>query len=486
MIKKQTRLQDRWSTFKDSCRISKSRYPHGTKAALGLSGTALALLSLLLWNKFYVALPDFRVTADHPDTWYRIIIVAGPLIMLSGALYYITRLIHLLPWRTALLIVVTAFLLFTAVAITTPPTASQDVYWGLLLSKGFSQQGLNPYMTTPADLSGDAWSQPVLAWRSVSMIYGPLWVLFLSGLTYYTTSLSIALLLIKLTMAVCVAATGLVLWKILRRDRSPEQSTAALTLFLWNPFIIQVALIDAHNDVPMMLSFCLSYYLLIRRYETLSFAALFFGGLIKYVSWLMLPIPLIMLIGRIGLRRSIAPLLWMGSAAAVVTFLCYLPFGNPLHLTSGLAKIWDLGDLPGMELTGSFFLNSVLGMNSGSIRFTGFAIALLLELILVMRNRIGAAYIWPIATLLFLGTPWFAPWYVLWIFPLVLLAYPSWIFVILGISLLMMNEIVTPMFFSTLASTMVLMGAAFWIMARYPIRLMNKLQDIDISQHPIK
>ena len=98
------------------------------------------------------------------------------------------------------------------------------------------------------------------------MIYGPIWALIVSAATWLASSLGTALVFMKLLGVAILAISGKLLWDCMGvMGFTDLKKCTLLTLFLWNPFVIQITVVDVHNDSLLMLCFLASYLFLLKK-----------------------------------------------------------------------------------------------------------------------------------------------------------------------------------------------------------------------------
>jgi hypothetical protein len=386
---------------------------------------AVAIFVLFVLHKFQVARPEIldphRSIATTDRLRLYALLLSAAFVLFCGAL----QIARHVPWRTFLPIALLLFAGTAIVATLTLPTRSQDVYWNLLLAKGWTERGLNPYTTPPARLEDDPWSGTVEAWRRLPMTHGPLWVLFLGSVTALHLPLLMSLRLVKGAALVALAGSGLLVWKILGvRGFAPDRKAALIASLALNPFVIQTVLIDAHNDVYVMLSILGSHLLLLRRKPAESALCLIAGGFVKFVPWLLLPFPLLQLLRSRGARRGLAQILGLLLAGAALGAVLYAPFGFSPEVFTGLRSELTERGWSGFYWPGSVLLAHAFSLGPAGLRAAGMVAGLIALSVAVVLDRPSWGYTVPYALILFFGTAAFHPWHALWLFPLLALSIP--------------------------------------------------------------
>lgn len=394
--------------------------------------TFLVLGGLLLVALFYtsateIALPGFRVPQRYYDADMRRL--GSLFILMCGSYALIIPMVTFLKhWseRMILTVLLGIFSLMAICAVWSHPTGSQDIYWSLLLAKGLSQYQQNPYQTSPAQLSFDDWSGTVEMWRDLPMIYGPLWVVVLTGITALGLSLGGTLIVVKLVSLTLLIGLGWIFWKIMILHNFTKLRRYQLLLLLaWNPVIFQLFIVDVHNDIFTLFGILLSYYFLLKRGYAWSIAALLVVGLVKYIPWFIIPVPLFFWMkAQSTWPRKLWVVFGTGCASIVFIFLAYAPFGFSLLNLAGITNEFSQRGTEVSAIYLAYLLEYGIHLSISQIRLISLAAGLIAMGWSLKRGKILLGYTLPyIAILLF--TTWFQPWYLLWIFPLLALYVPT-------------------------------------------------------------
>lgn len=318
----------------------------------------------------------------------------------------------------AIVVIAATCLGVIVVLATTMPNRSIDARWNLLLSRGFTEYGLSPYETTPRELKDDAWADIDINWWDYRMTHGPLWVGYQNIITRFASTVQSAVFWQRLTTLPLLAGSLLVLWELMRdQGRSWTMRTKVMAALILSPFIIQTVLLDLHNDVWMMLGILLSYYLLTRKKFLLSIWLLIVVGFVKYISWLLIPIPVIALMREsINWRVKWATLFILTVLWGGLFYLLYLPYGSfNFHVFGQLEVIIRQGGLNHSLLGTAVIIRMLPAINLTALRLIGFGMGFFMIGWLAVRRRYLLAYTLPLSLILFFATPWFVPWYMCWL-----------------------------------------------------------------------
>jgi hypothetical protein len=191
----------------------------------------------------------------------------------------------------------TAALFFVAIVV--KPIGSVDNYWNTLMSRGWTQYGQNPYLTTPNDLSLDPiFPRTAKEWRGTSMMYGPLWMLFSAIPTFLLTKADAALLGMKALVSAGYIGGGLLLFAYLRRRKNPH-ANLFLTFWMLNPVGLFEVANAGHNEGLLVLPLAVLAIGLLEKRPRLILSGLTAAVLIKIWPACLLPAAL----GIKGARR---------------------------------------------------------------------------------------------------------------------------------------------------------------------------------------
>lgn len=324
------------------------------------------------------------------------------------------------------------------------PLYSQDIYWNLHHTKAFMDHGINPYLTTPntfpSQLNFD-FDYLIKAWRDLSMTYGPV-NMYLFSIGVVSKNININLLLIKTFITIL---TVLVLY-LSRKTKFLDLS--AFYLFMFNPILHIMALIDAHNDFFVMVFLFGSYLLIKGKFFFLSFLLLMLSLLTKFVTIVVFPGFLVYILLTKGMRYTLFLLLF----GVAVVLLCYFPFlglnntGENMEshaslytqlssIFEGLRFQYKLGEVgyggSGLQAMPLVILLKPL-IKMGYIKMIGAVFSVLLSIYYFSQKKILEAYMWPLLILPMFFS-WYFPWYQLWTLPLMAKYFRSGTFALLTI-----------------------------------------------------
>ena len=318
--------------------------------------------------------------------------------------------------RLSVIIMVLAAIIYCALAVQ-PPSQSQDLYWHLLVTKGSVVYHQDPYLTKPNELLSDPWAPSVLGWRNSQTTHGPLWVTLLSGIVALSpTSLIGAYSLVKLLFAL-VLCLCLLLWRsIIQPHVQKKDLPVLLGVMAFNPLLLQHVLIDGHSDILVMAGILVSYFCLQKMKFTSSIAALILAGSVKFIPWILLPIPIFVLWRSSASRWSkLRTTLFSIACGSLLFAVMYAPYGWTALNPPGLITEMTIRGETSSMLPGSLLLSALFHLSVTQLRIAGTLLFGVTMAYFLYRQKITHAYVIPILVLFFWGTSWFMSWYILWV-----------------------------------------------------------------------
>ncbi|MFQ5400308.1 MAG: polyprenol phosphomannose-dependent alpha 1,6 mannosyltransferase MptB [Anaerolineae bacterium] len=235
--------------------------------------------------------------------------------------------------------ILAAAFLFGLPLIITFPFNATDVFRYEIRGRIASIYHQNPFAVPPDTFPDDPYLPLAGEWAGETSPYGPIWELTAAALSGVSrSSFYLGLILFKgLGLLVHMAITA-VIWQVLREAGAARRSALTM-LWGWNPVLLLVLVVDAHNDGLMLLWLMLGFWMVRRGRPSLGFLLMSLAPLSKPIG--LLPLPWFFLViwrelpdGRARLRFGLLALL--GAAAAV--WLTFLPFGSPLDLAHRLLR----------------------------------------------------------------------------------------------------------------------------------------------------
>lgn len=306
------------------------------------------------------------------------------------------------------------------------PVGSVDNYWNTLMSRGWTQYGRNPYLTTPNDLSDDPlFPRTAREWRRTSMMYGPLYVLAAAVPTVTLSNAIAAMLGMKALVNAGYIAGGLLLYRHLRR-RKNMNANLFLAAWLLNPVGFFEIANAGHNEGLLVLPLSVMAVGLLEKRPRLVLPGLAAAALIKIWPACLLPAAL----GVKGTR--IRDWLYGAAISAAMTVAAFAVFWHGWDIFQPLFN--RLTDMNARNFSPGYALLTLATMGASSRAYSEhvavitFFATLALALgtavagFLAWRGRIsatGAARL-IIAVFLLVSLNWLQPWYLLAALPFIL------------------------------------------------------------------
>jgi hypothetical protein len=374
-----------------------------------------------------LAAPARDLNALAPSPWQGLV-YAALVTALFGAYWSALMRVRCRPRAPRARLVLLAAAAYCLPLLTAFPINATDLFRYAIRGRVASIYGASPFSTPPAVFAADPFLPLAGEWAGETSPYGPLWEGLAAGVTAAApTDLWTNLLAFKVLMAAAHLATGIVLWRLVRRQSADaRRSIAVLLAWTWNPALLLTFVMDGHNDALMLFWLVLGFGLMAsgRRVVGVLVAAL--GALTKPIG--VLALPFMFLAGWSELRewrQRRRFLALAGGGVVVLAGLVFLPFGSPLSLAARLLR--EAGEVAGFSpATLLVLVLTRLGADGAleTVGFAGtilFAAALLLLLWFSGRGRPvrrGMAdaflvYVWQALA--------FRIWYAVWPFPWLLL-----------------------------------------------------------------
>ncbi|MCL4552727.1 MAG: hypothetical protein M1305_04140, partial [Candidatus Marsarchaeota archaeon] len=322
--------------------------------------------------------------------------------------------------------------LFAVTLLFLPVLFSHDLFSYIIYGRIFSVYQNNPYTTVPIEVATDPFIKFV-DWKGVPSVYGPVWTIFSVILTTIGgANVSLQVLAFKSGAIALHLANVFLVWQMLSKLNPRWRATGTL-LYAWNPLTAIEFAGNGHNDVMMLFFVFLSVYAYVNNRKYLGLAFLTLSVLTKFITVLLLPMYILLLLRKEADNRSRG---WLLVRSAVIIGVLF--FGLWLPFWAGFSTVFALKSAPAL----SEYVNSLpqvvfwgvrsllqfvfqisdleaystgdLIVRYGSEIFFGiFMIRMLVDTRTydhMLSNWFKALFVY----LVFIGT-WFWPWYVTWL-----------------------------------------------------------------------
>lgn len=320
-------------------------------------------------------------------------------------------------------------LLFALTLVPIYPVGGLDLFLYIFQGRIYSQHHLSPYVVTPQDFSADPFFTYASWWVSPST-YGPVW----TSITGITASLGgdtlwLSMILFKVLVVVFFLASVALVYLILSRV-SPAAAMRGTFLVAWNPLILFEIAGNGHNDIVMAFFLLLAIYFVVEGHWALVLPSLAASALVKYITVLLAPIFLILLLRqRMERRRKVALVGANVALSALVVAFFLRPFGAGWAFST----LWHLEEL---------FWNSPASLLAQSLQgqfpvptaktivkvltASGIAVATMAQTLVFLKEgarsssllRLALYSCYQIIFFYLVLSPIFAPWFMVWLLPL--------------------------------------------------------------------
>lgn len=397
-------------------------------ALLSLAGYAvMGVAAPLIPFVKRLALADIRTFAPWP---WRMLAYAALLCLLFGLYWQAYRWVERRPRPPALAAILLPALLFGLPLLLTFPFNATDVFRYWLNGRIMVVYGQSPYHILPNQLLDDPLMRLAGEWAKYSSPYGPLWELVSAGLARIAPhDLLLGVILLKALGVLTHLALTCLIW-LAMPSASPGTRAGRTLLWAWNPALLLNFVVNAHNDLLMLLWLVLGLVFIRRGRPTAGLIVMLLAPLTKPSG--LLPIPFFLIACLRDAASTSARLkltLTVAAAGLALTWLAFLPFGSPLELMPEVARAANAGGGYSLPVMLALVLPR-LGLRVPARLWSLGALTLLalLALWLAWRTWRGRSPLRAAADMnagyLLLSTK-FRIWYASWVFPWLLLDAPA-------------------------------------------------------------
>ncbi|MFZ1401163.1 MAG: polyprenol phosphomannose-dependent alpha 1,6 mannosyltransferase MptB, partial [Candidatus Promineifilaceae bacterium] len=220
-----------------------------------LAGLGYGLLLLALFGLYWLAFRLVQAGKARPSLWF----LGGTAVLLALPL------------------------------LQTYPINANDLYRYVIRGRVSSVYEQSPYAAPPNAFPDDPFLPLAGEWAGETSPYGPLWELLAAGITRITQdNLLAGMLAFKAVGLLAHLACGWLIWWQLAQA-SPARRRGLTLLWLWNPALLLMFVVDAHNDVLMILWQLVAIGCWRRERPLLTLLFLLLGALTKPIGLLPLP-----------------------------------------------------------------------------------------------------------------------------------------------------------------------------------------------------
>lgn len=325
-------------------------------------------------------------------------------------------------------------LVVSVIFILVLPFLSSDVFYYLGIGRLDGAYNQNPYYTNikefveQGDNSQYLQKDSVLAkgyqncWSDTTVVYGPVWTLICKVIAILSFgSINWGLLIFKIANLMVHLGNCYLLYKI-------SNKKIFTLLYGINPFILIEGIACVHNDIFVVFFMLMTLYFLVKRKNLiLSIVFLAIATAIKYFTIIMLPFIIIYYFRQEKPKKRFIRCIQYGCLFLIVMIIPYVFYIRDIQVLSGILTqqeklsksvyliINEYFTEPRMDVnfvktflleifTIIYFFTCIILLNKKNIRF---------------RDEMKKANYFIMAFLFLLITN-FQPWYIMWLFPLLI------------------------------------------------------------------
>ena len=313
------------------------------------------------------------------------------------------------------------------------PFLSSDVFYYLGVGRLDSQYGQNPYYVTIKDFveSGDnsqyLEQDTILAkgyendWGSTTVVYGPVWTLICKIVASISFgNIDIALLLFKLLNVIIHLVNCYLIYKLTGKK-------LFVLLYGLNPYMFIEGIANVHNDIYVVTCILASLYFLLKKKNiVVSIVFLALATAIKYFAILLLPFIIIYYFRNENPWERLKKCFLYGMLFVFIVGITYVLYIQDIQVLSGIITqqekftknfyiiLMEYFDIPNLVST----VNRILLISFIIIYFFT-CLTLLYKKHIKFREEMRKTEYFLVAFLFLLITN-FQPWYIMWLFPLMI------------------------------------------------------------------
>jgi hypothetical protein len=343
--------------------------------------------------------------------------------------------------------------------IFTPVSTSDDIGSYASYGRLLIIHHTNPYFIPPSAFPQDP-TYPLIYWRHVVTIYGPIWTLISAFLGWLASIGGLGYLITFRVFTFAAYLLNILLVTAILRAMNRSQRTIALgtLLYAWNPLVLLESSLGGHNDILMVTFILLGVLLSVRaeqndiarfRYFVAPLVVFTLAALVKFSAIPIIAFFIVMLFWKTFYAKPAVPsprpqsvltrwraALFTALSASFVSSIVALLFYGPFWIGHNIKDIaYSFSSQPTAHSAYDSLLllirvlNKIHSLPAYLLIFTGhdmwdififIAVVCALAASIALLRRTPTTRTVALATLLVLGTfilltAWFVPWYVTWL-----------------------------------------------------------------------
>lgn len=314
------------------------------------------------------------------------------------------------------------------------PFMCSDIFYYLGIGRLAGTYDQNPYYVTISDFIEQGNNKQLLEtdtvlgqgyindWGDTTVVYGPIWTLICQIIGAISFgNIDIGLLVFKIVNTIIHILNAYLIYKI-------SNKKSFTLLYALNPFILIEGISSVHNDIFVVFFVLLALYFLVKKKKiiyTIIFLAL--ATAIKYFTIILLPFVIIYYFRKENTKTRFIKCIEYGLIFLIVLIIPYLIYIQDMQVFAGLfTQQGKLAKSIYIIITEYFtspegladtVKNTLLGIFT--IIYGAYCIILLNKKGISFRKEMQNANYFIMFFLFFLITN-FQPWYIMWLFPLII------------------------------------------------------------------
>lgn len=205
------------------------------------------------------------------------------ILFIAFTIYYLLFIVHYERWKFSQKQIWTLILSGSIILVFSYPAFAHDIFNYIFDARILVTYHQNPWVMTPLDFPQDEWTR-FMRWTHVSSVYPPGWIL--TTIPFYLFGFGkfvLTLFSFKILGLISFLASSWLMLKLAGQK--------AWMFWSFNPMVLIESLSSVHNEIVMVVFTLLGFwfYREEKRRRIWGYGAVLWGGLIKYMSFLLLP-----------------------------------------------------------------------------------------------------------------------------------------------------------------------------------------------------
>ena len=319
------------------------------------------------------------------------------------------------------------------------PNTSSDIYYYFGVGRMQNKYNANPYYESMNDVMANneqAQKDEIMrntpeVWRDITVVYGPVWTLMCNILTLISfNSVNWILVVFKTFNLIIHLLNCYMIYKITKKK-------LYVIIYGLNPLVLLEGIVNVHNDIFVVFLILMSLYFLLKK-KNILLSVVFLGitAGIKYITLLLLPFILIYYFRKEKINIRFYKCIKYGIIFVLILLFFYLIYAQDLSILDGLSKqqgkFSKSISLTIYYLVKDFVENPIeYAVKAKNIFFVVFVIIYIIIAIwqLLEKNvkfhKAISMFAITLFIFMFVVLTTFQPWYMHWIFPIIMWQKPK-------------------------------------------------------------